>query len=252
SLRAVAADPAPGARRRILLGLVGRLHDGQAWVRVAGAEAGDGGPAPGSGRRPVAARRTLEPGIEYVRLERMDAAGVYMLLPDLRAARGVVFDLRDCTEAPEEVPAHLIDAPVSLCRLERPVVGHPDPARATWSEVERRLLPATPRISAPVVFLAAGGTRGAAELLLAVVRDAHLGTIVGATSAGACGDLLQVALPGDAVIGFTGLRVTALDGSPIIGRGIDPDVPVAPTPTGAGEGADAALAAALALLRDRK
>ena len=72
---------------------------------------------------------------------------------------------------------------------------------------------------------------------------------VGSNSAGAVGDKAIVVLPGDINLTFTGYDVRHVDGRPVQGIGLVPDVRVEPTLAGIRAGRDEVLERALAYLQ---
>lgn len=82
------------------------------------------------------------------------------------------------------------------------------------------------------------------------VRDDSLGSIIGAPTAGANGNVATFVVPGGFRVAFTGMRVTRHDGrTPIHIVGIQPDVIVQPTLAGFRLGRDEVLERALSILR---
>jgi len=79
-----------------------------------------------------------------------------------------------------------------------------------------------------------------------MVRDNHLATLIGETSAGTNGNLKTVPLPGGFSMRFTGMRVLLSDGTALQGKGIVPDLVVHPTLEGVRAGHDEILEVAIA------
>jgi len=79
-----------------------------------------------------------------------------------------------------------------------------------------------------------------------MIRDNHLGTFIGETSAATNGNVNTFSVPGGFLIRFTGLRVSAPDGSTVQGHGIAPDQVVQPTIAGIRAGRDEVLKAGIA------
>ena len=106
--------------------------------------------------------------------------------------------------------------------------------------------PSTPALSAPVVVLADGRSASAVETVLEIVRDNHLGIIVGERSGGTNGDVSYIQAPGGFEVRYTGVRVSAANGSIVQGRGIVPDVVMHPTVQGVRDGRDELMEAGIA------
>ena len=87
------------------------------------------------------------------------------------------------------------------------------------------------------------------ESIMGLVEHYHLGEIVGASTAGTNGDIVQTTTPTGCDFVFTGRLVTKLDGSRHYLRGITPTIPAVPTIAGIAAGRDEVLERALAYVR---
>lgn len=135
----------------------------------------------------------------------------------------------------------LIYEPVSSTRLEVPVRTGPGPEAVAWEEKRWTLDPVAPRLAQEVAFLAGGGTISYGETLLDIIDTYERGVIVGATSAGTNGTVVEMKLPGGVTISWTGIRVRRPDGARLFGVGIPPAVRAAPTAAGLAAGRDEVL-----------
>lgn len=132
--------------------------------------------------------------------------------PDVRA---VVLDLRN--DPGGEVDAALAVAGAFLGERDvaRTVgVGAPEPLRTSGRAV----------FDGPVVVLVNEGTASAAELVALALRTAHRARIVGARTAGKALLHVPAALEDGSVLLVSTARITALDGSELLARGLVPDV----------------------------
>jgi C-terminal processing protease CtpA/Prc len=112
-------------------------------------------------------------------------------------------------------------------------------------------LPVTkPHIAGRVAFLAGPASASYPESALGLIEHYHLGVVVGAATAGANGNIAQIAEPSGCSTVFTGLRVTRLDGSRFHLIGIQPTIAASRTIAGVIAGRDEVLEKALAYLRD--
>lgn len=193
------------------------------------------------------------PGISYVDLTRARWADVEPVLPTLAQAAAVIFDVRGYpTDAGARVLPHLIGTPETTRWMHVARISGPFGQIDGWESYGWNLQPAGPRIRGKVIFLTDGRAISYAESVLGYVADLRLATIVGATTAGTNGNVVTVALPSGARVGFTGMRVTRHDGhSPFHLIGVIPDIPVAITLSGLREGRDEVLERALRLASDR-
>jgi hypothetical protein len=195
----------------------------------------------------------LAPGIWYVDLTRLRAVSLPWVLPQLANARGVVFDVRGYpTDVGARLLPHLMNAAEDTTDRWMHVARITGPFRQieAWQSFSWSLTPATPHIAARRVFLTDGRAISYAESVMGYVRDHKLGTIVGAATAGANGNVADFTVPGGFSVMFTGMRVTRHDGrTPFHMSGVSPDIPFEPTLVGIRAGRDELLERALALLR---
>lgn len=229
----------PGTFRRVRL----RSSDGREMERVFplvdrdvySHEIRDPRPAPGA---------EIVPGVYYIDFDALPPDTWAQLLPTLVRARALIFDFRGATSgAGFTALSHLTDHEIDSPTWQTPVLpnaGGPAYLATRWT-----LRPALPRLTAPVIALLDGQTTGVDETVLQILREHHLGLLVGETSAGANGNDASFRVPGGFEVRFTAMRVVGRDGSIIQGRGITPDKVVHPTVEGIRAGRDEILDAAI-------
>ncbi len=208
------------------------------------------------GGRPPAEQRPdslseLEAGLWYVDLTRADMATIEPRLPEIAAARGVVFDVRGYpTDAGFGVLTHLLPSPESDLWMHVPMIVGPFGRISGFADAGWYLKPKEPRISGHVVFLTDERAISYAESVLGYVKDRGLGVVVGGPTAGTNGNVATFETPGRFSVAFTAMRVTRHDGtSPFHLLGVAPDVPVAPTLPGLRAGRDEVLERGLGVAR---
>jgi hypothetical protein len=186
--------------------------------------------------------------IFYVDAMKLDRTSLSPLIHTLRAARAVILDLRGYIKNEAfEFLAHFISSPIPSPLFRTPVVsvlsvkGYEDSDWILW--------PAEPRLTSRLIVLIDTRALSAAETLLQIIRDNHLGMFVGEPTAGTNGDVNNFTAPGGFEIRFTGVRASAPDGSTIQGNGILPDRVVHPTLEGIRLGRDEILEAAIAVAK---
>ena len=205
-------------------------------------------------RRPSESRpgdiEELEEGIFYVDLTRAATSEVEQLMSEIATARGVIFDLRGRLEVDHRVVGHLLPDPdTSTAWMQIPEIIRPDQADpAGWSDHGWPALPTEPRIEGKVAFISHGGTIGAAEAVVDLVRIHNLAEIVGQPTAGAGGDVNRMALPGHFDFRWTGVRVLSRDGSSRHLVGVLPTVQVHRTIEGIRSGRDELLDRAIEIV----
>lgn len=188
----------------------------------------------------------LRPGLWYVDLDRVTEEAFAKALPDLAAAKGVVFDLRGYPKMGPGFLQHLTDGPLESAFWNLPRITRPDRKDIAWEASGRwNLEPQAPRIRGRVAFLAGGGAISYAESCLGIVEAYKLAEIVGEPTAGTNGNVNPFTLPGGYSISWTGMKVLKHDGTRHHGVGIHPTVPVLPTAEGLAAGRDEVLEKAL-------
>jgi peptidase S41-like protein len=195
----------------------------------------------------------LRPSVWYVDLTRARAQDLIAELHTLADGKGVVFDVRGYpTDSGARILPHLVatserDRWMHIAKL----VG-PHGEAAAWHSVGWDLQPAAPHINGRVVFLTDGRAISYAESVMGYVADRKLGTIVGAPTAGANGNVVTFPVPGGFTIAFTGMRVTRHDGvSPHHLAGIQPDILLAPTIAAIRAGRDELLEKAIGIIEQK-
>ncbi|HWI60309.1 MAG TPA: S41 family peptidase [Symbiobacteriaceae bacterium] len=205
----------------------------------------------GEGRFRVAINSMGEPEV---------AEAFHRRFPDFDGVTGLVLDLRrnggGSTEVANSILARLLTAPA---QSERTALRTYIPAYRAWGGHQRWLVappelvrpdPSRPTFAGPVAVLCGPFTASAAEDFLVTFKAAKRGPIVGQPSCGSTGQPLTVPLPGGGAFRVCCKRDTMPDGEVFVGKGIQPDIPCAPTLAGVASGRDEALEAAVHYLHD--
>jgi hypothetical protein len=187
----------------------------------------------------------LAPGVFYVDFDELAPETWTALVPTLANARALIFDFRGYSTTGLTAVSHLIDHAVDPLTWQLPVL--PSLGAAVYTPVHRALYPSSPWLTAPVVALVDGQSASTVETILALIRDNHLGVLVGEPSAGSSGLMTSFRVPGGYAIQFTAIRLVEPDGSTLYGRGIVPDQVVHPTLDGVRAGRDEILEAGVAV-----
>ena len=184
----------------------------------------------------------LGDGIQYLDLARASAEDIEEALPRLRAAAGLVVDLRGYPKPrSERLLRLLIDQPVRSAQWRRPVTAWPNRHQVVFDRSAWFLSPERPAIKAPVAFITDARAISYAESCMAIVKAFGLGTIVGAPTAGANGNNNPSLMAGGLRVGWTGMRVLNHDGSTHHTVGVAPDIPTTRTRAGIKDGRDELL-----------
>lgn len=169
------------------------------------------------------------------------------LANDFRGAAGLIVDVRPNTRGNEDnaasVAGHfvLVSTPYAKHEIRDPR------APGGWNRGTRSLDPVAPRDMRPVVVLMGPSSRGTNEMFLLMMRAAGA-TLVGMRSVGDSSRPRPFDLGNGVVVQLPTWRSLQLDGSPIQGVGIAPDVEVRERPT---RDTDPVLDRAIAVLRQR-
>jgi len=191
----------------------------------------------------------IKPGIFYVDLDRVTKEDFQNALPNLAAAKGIVFDVRGYPKVPFEFMTYLTDKSLLPPRFLRPVVTKPDRAGMTFPAAsDFALKPATPRLTAKMAFITDGRAISYAESIMGIIEAYKLGEIVGEPTAGTNGNINPFDVIGNYRIVFTGMKVLKHDGTRHHGVGIKPTVPVLRTVKGIREKRDEQLERAVTIV----
>ncbi len=187
------------------------------------------------------------PGIVYLNLDGLSDDAFHTHVEALSQAEAIIFDLRGGRVRVTSL-AHLSDETLHSARWQIPVVTRPDGEGRRFQTMDLPLLPAEPVFPGRVAILVDESTIGAAEIYASIAKHYALADIVGSPTAGSCGEVIAMALPGGYRIRWTGMKVLKPDGSPLHRVGVHPTVPVARTVAGVAAGRDEVLERAVQLL----
>jgi hypothetical protein len=194
----------------------------------------------------------LRPGIFYVDLSRISDDDLNGALDRLAAADGIVFDMRGYPFLlSPAVLGHLIDKPVTSNWFNIPVVTQPDRQGWGWSSLYFFQTPVAPRFTGRFAFLIDGRILSYAESLMGIVEGERLGALVGGPTAGTNGGMDPFGVAGGHTLRWTGMDIRKKDGSPHLGVGIKPTVPVSRTLAGVIAGRDELLEKGIEVVSQR-
>ena len=195
----------------------------------------------------------IEPGIFYVDMDRVSDDDFNKALPDLKAAKGIIFDFRGYPRhiRPNTWLSHISKKQMTSPQWHVPVLFRPNREEMTFTRGgEWNIPPSTPYLKAKKVFIIDGRAISYAESCLGIVEHYKLGEIVGESSAGTNGNVNPFKLPGGYNVVWTGMKVLKHDGSQHHGIGIRPTTPVTRTIEGIAEGRDEFLEHAVAAVSE--
>jgi C-terminal processing protease CtpA/Prc len=188
--------------------------------------------------------RVLPGNIGYADLGRLPADQVDTMFEALKRTRAIIFDMRGYplgTAWP--IAPRLTEADMPPAALfTRTNAMTPDTTERTRLTFTQRL-PHTDKLRylRPTVMLIDERTQSQAEHTGLFLEAANGTKFVGSPTAGANGDVTEVALPGEVRMSFSGQAVGHADGRQLQRLGLVPDVPVRPTIAGVRAGRDEVL-----------
>lgn len=203
--------------------------------------------------------RSLARGVGYADLDRLTREELPGFFTRFAQAPGLIFDLRGYVEelawelapylAPEGRPGEVLAA-----RFVRPVALPPEDGEVVGRLLEESFAQTIPprrpgqrRYRGRVAVLIDERTQSQAEHTALFLRACGA-LLIGSPSAGAVGDVTNLALTDGIMVRFSGQEVRFPDGTRVAGVGIQPDRRVRPTRRGLRAGRDEVLEAALTAL----
>lgn len=192
----------------------------------------------------------LENNIIYLNFDQISMMEIDSLMPKMLNCEGIICDLRGYP-ADDFRPflANLLSIAITVKWKSIPKIIFPDSEKTLFNDYEGlSLRPKKPHINIPVVFITDAGAISYAETVMEIVKHYNLATIVGQPTAGTNGIVNQFVLPGNYKLGFSGIKVTKLDGTQHHGVGVLPDVYVNKTLKGVKENRDEFLEKAVQVL----
>ena len=191
----------------------------------------------------------VEPGIWYVNLDKAEMDTISTMMPQLAAARGVIFDLRGYPKGNHNVIRHLMtQEDTSDSWMQIPQTIYPDRRDVQWKPTSWQMDPQDPHIQGKVVFLTDGRAISHAESFMGFIAHYELAEIVGLPTAGANGNINPFTLPGSFTLYWTGMRVVKHDGSQQHIVGVTPTVCLEPTLEALVQGRDEYVEKALEII----
>ena len=202
--------------------------------------------------------RVLPGNIGYADLDRLPGELVDSMFDAFRATKGIIFDMRGYPKGTAWLIApRLTDrSGVPAARFTERIARGPRGVLGFEADeaLERTFLQYLPTLAGETyrgwtVMLMDERTQSQAEHTGLFFKAANGTKFIGSRTAGANGDVTNVALPGRILVWFTGMAVRHADGRPLQQTGLTPDIPVQPTIRGIRAGRDEVLERAVAHLR---
>ncbi|AIF46686.1 S41 family peptidase [Dyella japonica] len=210
--------------------------------------------------------RMLPDGVAYLAIHEFeDDDGVKAFeraLPQILHAKGLILDLRRNTGGSDVVGAqilsYLTDRPLQGSRSRTqeyaPVYRADAGPYTAWNEWEAGTfqMERAQRYHGPVVVLVGPRTYSAAEDFVVAFDALKRGTLMGETTGGSTGEPLQFKLPGGGTARICTKHDSFPDGREFVGKGIAPQITVAPTVEDIRAGRDPVIQRALAVLAGKE
>ena len=184
-------------------------------------------------------------------------------LPDILQAKGLILDVRDNGGGSDlyglQILSYLSGRPVPVVQSREMLVS---PAFRAFGETQiawHKLSNGQPythsrmqHFAGPVAVLIGPQTFSAAEDFIVSFDAMERGILVGERTGGSSGQPLRIALPGGGIARICAKRDTYPDGREFIGKGIAPNITIAPTVADIRADRDPVIERAVEALRDKQ
>jgi hypothetical protein len=190
--------------------------------------------------RPGDTFQMLAPDVAYLKLSSIKVADVPRYLQRAASASSLIVDLRNYPSAfvVFALGSLLVDQPTPFATFT--FGDFSNPGAFHWGNT-LTLTPAQPHFGGKVAILVDNVTISSAEYHAMALRASPRAILVGGQTAGADGNVSNIPLPGGLRAAMSGLGVFYPDRRPTQRRGLDIDVPCAPTIAGLRAGRDEIL-----------
>ncbi len=182
---------------------------------------GESGTAKDTNSPPAISTAIFERAYGYVRIGRIapgvdkQLADAYQGLTSTNRLRGVVFDLRYASGHDYATAAAMADA---FFTTEKPLMD--------WGEGLKKSTAKTNAVSLPITILVNKKTSGAAEAFAGVLRQAEVGLILGANTAGQASIAKEFSLKNGQRLRIATTPIKMADGKDFPAGGLKPDITV--------------------------
>ncbi|WP_034058269.1 S41 family peptidase [Lacinutrix jangbogonensis] len=195
--------------------------------------------------------KLLENGIYYLNLDTIEMDTITSLLPELKAAKGIICDMRGYPNGNHDFISHLLkENDTSKAWLRTPKIIYPDQENMLgYVDTGWEITAKEPFLGdKKVVFIIDGRSISYAESYMSFIEHYNLATIIGQPTAGANGNVNPFALLANYRMSWTGMKVVKHDGSQHHAVGILPDIYVNKTVEGVKSGKDEFLEKAIEVI----
>jgi C-terminal processing protease CtpA/Prc len=185
--------------------------------------------------------RLLSDQVAYLKLSSVQSAQTTSYVERSKGTRGLIIDIRNYPSefVPFALGTLLVDRPTPFARFTAADLNNP--GAFVWRGAPLVLTPQQPHYAGKVVVLVDEVSQSQAEYTTMAFRAAPQTIVVGSTTAGADGNVSQIALPGGLRTMISGIGVFYPDKRPTQRIGIVPDVEAHPTIAGVRAGRDEVL-----------
>jgi C-terminal processing protease CtpA/Prc len=189
--------------------------------------------------------RLLSDQVAYLKLSSVQSPQTPGYIERAKGTRGLVIDIRNYPSdfVVFALGSLLVQQPTPFARFTTGDLDNPGTFR--WSVGPLSLTPQQPYYPGKIVVLVDETSLSQAEYTAMAFRAAPQAIVVGSTTAGADGNVSQIALPGGLRTAISGIGVFYPDKRPTQRIGIVPDVEVRPTIAGIRAGRDEVLEEAI-------
>jgi hypothetical protein len=196
--------------------------------------------------------KQLENNIYYLNLNDIDIETITRLMPELKQANGIIYDMRGYPNSTiTDLISHLLKVKdTSDAWLQTPQIIYPNQKNIIgYQKVGWELEPKEPYLGdTQNVFIIDGRAISYAESLMSYIEAYELGTIIGQPTAGANGNMNPFNILGGIGVNWTGIKALKHDGSQFHTIGVLPNIYVEKTLAGVRAGKDEFLDKAVEII----
>ncbi|GHU89125.1 hypothetical protein FACS1894155_05410 [Bacteroidia bacterium] len=196
--------------------------------------------------------KLLNGNIGYITLESIKNEDIPVIKKEFINTKGIIIDIRNYPSSNVNIPlgSYFVDKTTPFVKFTK---GNPDnPGEFTFISLTPDIPKSQETYQGKLVVIVNERTISAAEFTAMAFRAGNNTTIIGSTTAGADGDVAEIALPGGLKTSISGFGIYYPDGGETQRIGIVPDIEVKPTIKGIREGRDELLEKAIEIIKQEQ
>jgi len=181
---------------------------------------------------------TMNNGIYYIDLTRVDDKIFKTMIDTLVHAKGIIFDMRGISLVSEHALGLFASENMKSIEWQIPIYTKPFQSIISFKYITNEIKGRKKLQNVKLVFLTDERTIGYAEGMISIIKTNKLGEVVGSRTAGTCGEVAGFRLPGNYNFSWTIIKGQDINENVLYGKGIEPTVQVTQTIKAISEGRD--------------